>query len=805
MNENNYIIPANKLHKTCSPTIFDSIHLRISRNNYIPLGQKRVYEALDMATNVKSNGYNIFAMGETGIGKNRLISCYLNKKARIQAPLKDWIYVHNFSYPEKPIAIDFPGGKAKIFKHDMNKLFEDFRMLIPLIFESESYRKQLTNITNQYNKKHSDAIKRLQESALENKIGIIKMKDEFTVVPLDENNKPILSDNLSKISAKDKAQFLKHIKNFENKLEKILAASPMLERQKKIKLLNLNHKLIKKAILPLIKKLEAKWKNHKVHEYLENIFLHTIENFSLFLPSSMSEEVNSSALSALSVSKNLLAYEINIIIDNSKKINKKGLAPVVILDNPNYHRLFGKIEYKSQLGGLTTDLTLLRPGSLHEANGGYLVIDAKKIFEIPLLWESLKYTIKHKTIQFITQENTSTNSNNLKTLEPQPIPLDVKIILVGEPDIYYKLWHHDSEFSELFKMVADFDPEVDYNNDNALKYAEIIKNACHQDNLKNLTAEAYAKIVEIGAKIAGTQKFLTTNMTKILNVVKEANFLAKKRNSKYIEAVDLTMAYKLQKERVSKYNIYWEKDIKDKTILVSTKGKEVGQINGLSIVTINDFQFGQPQRITASVYKGHNGVMDIERNVKLSGAIHSKGVMILQAFLHSQFAQEHPMAFTASLVFEQSYGEIDGDSATCAETLALLSALSDIPLNQSYGITGSMDQKGRIQSIGGVNHKIEGFYNVCKIQGLDGSQGVVIPKINTKDLMLPQEIVAAVEQGLFNIYQIDEISDAIKIFMNFEEDNSDDQNALINDKLYNIIKRKWVDINDETIKLGNDL
>ncbi|MFL1780467.1 ATP-binding protein [Candidatus Hepatincolaceae symbiont of Richtersius coronifer] len=781
--------------------------------------QENVLAAIDMALHVKDKGYNVFAMGDNGMGKQMLILNFLKNQAKDKPVPKDWAYVYNFDAPDKPSRLCFEPGEARVFKKDMEKMISDLQILIKSAFEGQHYRAKVNKISNSIDEEQEALLSNLDRSAAQKKLSINKSDEGFMIVAINHKNKPFDEAEFEKMPQDEKIKIDASIKLIQSELEKILTSFPLLEKQKQKDIQDYNIKLVTKLVNPFLKKISTKWSAGSIQKngnssillteqdkpaprndiltYFKKVTTYILANYSIFLHNTVSarnEKIPESKeylLANLMVGKQIQYFNVNIVVDQTSNLQAKSGAPVIFLDNPNYARLFGKIEYVSQFGGVVTDYNLIKPGALHLANGGYLVMNAKKILELPGLWETLKYAIKNQNIQFLSLENES-YQGSLASLDPEEIPLDIKIILIGEAELYYQLWNYDNEFQELFKIVADFDNVVPLNHANALMYTEIVTYFVRKEKLRPLDKFAIAHLIEIGGKIAGSQEFITANISQILNIVREANYLANKLNLKIIGAVEIRESFRLQKHRKGRISNYMQQNIKEKIIIINTQGKAVGEINGLSILTINDFMYGQPQRISCSVYNGKNGIIDIERSVHLSGSIHSKGVMITQGFLNSRFGETAEFSFSATLVFEQSYGEIDGDSATCAETLVLLSALSKVPLKQGLAITGSMDQKGNVQAIGGVNQKIEGFFEICKQGGLDGNHGVVIPKSNMKDLMLSPELREAVGKELFAIYAINHIDEALEIFTGKTAGKLDDKGYYPDDSVNFIIGQKWL-------------
>ncbi len=787
-------LSVEQVYRTCSEDIFQNrVGSVVGVRNH--LEQRRAVESLEMGVSIGSDGYNIFAMGSNGIGKRRMILDFLEDKARHRPISRDWVYVHNFDDSEKPVALSFRAGEAKLFKNSIDKMIEDLKIIIPSIFESDSYRSKAIEIIKGVSAQQEQSFIALVQQARKSGLNITKTDDGFAIAALDSKGVSFSPEAFNNLSETEKQQIAATIKGFQQKLEKMLTGLPLVEKEKKNKIAEYNEKIIEKTLKPFINKLGKKWGDSRaVANYLSDLLSYIITHYMIFLPQQLSSDPNSrrDMINNMLNEKQLSMFNINIIVDRSKDIKNDKGAPVIYLDNPNYGRVFGRIEYSTEMGSLSTDFTNIKGGYLHRANGGYLVINALKLLEIPVLWESLKQVLKDKKIQFLNPETTVYNTG-LITLDPEPIPLDIKIILIGEPSIYYALWQYDPEFKELFKIVADFDSTIPYNKENVLVYANYVQSFVKENKIRDVNNSALVKIVEIGAKLADSQELLSTNLSRIKSVLIEANYIAKQKKVDIISSKEILEAYKKQKERTGKFAEYMEKNITKKIILVQTEGTEVGQINGLAVYSVNDSLFGQPQRITSNVHKGKNGIVDIERVVSLSGSIHHKGVMILQSFLNSRFGQKNSLSLTATIVFEQSYGMIDGDSATSTELYALLSALSGVPLKQSLAVTGSMDQKGRVQAIGGVNHKITGFFNICKQNTLDGTHGVIIPKSNIADLMLPEEIREAIKANLFNIYAVSHVDEGIEILTGIPAGVLDASGNYPKGSINAIVQSRWAE------------
>jgi predicted ATP-dependent protease len=750
--------------KKCNLALIPYNNLYELKPNNNIIGQDRAIESIKMAVNIPQKGYNIFAMGESGIGKQKIIYELLTKYGNNTKKRQEWVYVNNFKDIYKPLCIPFAEKEAKLFKKQMDNLILDITILLQSNFEGNAYRAKISSINESLSNKTSAKIDTLTLKALDIGLSLIKKEESFLIIPLKNKEKPLEEEDFLKLTNEEKIKIENNIKKIKNELTKILNSLPALAQEKNLLIETHNLKIAQKTINSPFNKLIKKWAHNKLaSKYLEDAYEYILENYTIFLkpihvPTSKEEIIYS-----LMENKKLDIFNINILLDDEDRKNKEN-PPIVFLDNPNYSRLFGKIEYKSQLGMLSTDVNLIKAGALHLANGGYLILNARKILEIPWLWEALKHTIKSGKINFLTPENAIT-SNSIESLDPNPVDLDVKIILIGESNIYYQLWEYDPEFKSLFKIVADFQSKISYKDENIIPYLQIICSIAKATKIRALDKTAMGKLIEIASRLVDSQLYLTSNFSKLKNIMLEANYLANKNQLSIIGVKEIENSFEQQKYRQSSISEQMQENISGDIIHIDTKGEQIGQINGLAVMSINDMHFGIPQRITCSVYKGNQGLINIERGVNLSGKIHSKGVLILQAYLNERFSKNSPITFSASIVFEQSYGGVDGDSATCAEFLTLVSGLANTPLSQALAITGSMDQRGRVQAIGGVNQKIAGFFKSCKQKGLHSKNGVVIPKSNILDLTLDEEILEAIENGTFNIYAIDHIDDAMELFM----------------------------------------
>jgi lon-related putative ATP-dependent protease len=719
------------------------------------VGQDRALEAIRFGVDIKQVGYNLYVMGPSGMGKRTTTLQYLKHQAADRAPPDDWCYVNNFEQPQKPTYLRFPAGKGKIFKEDIRELLEDMLTVLPAAFESDEYQLRAEEIEERVREKSEKAINELSDLAESHDIRLVRTPRGFSFQPV-RKGKVVAPDEYDKFSQEEKDRVEEIVNVLEEKLEGIIRQQYQWRREAKRELRRLNREVAMSAVeLPIRDLLEKYSDNPKTVKYLKSVEQDIIHHTSDFLStetSSAGEDGASEKIEAFG------RYEVNLLVDNSKR---KGL-PVKYEDSPSIEKLAGRIEHIAQLGTLITDFRLIKAGSLHMANGGYLVLDIIKLLRQPFSWEGLKRALTNQRIN-IRSVGQMLGLVSTVSLEPEPIPLDVKVVLLGDRLLFYLLLEYDPEFAELFKVTADFENTVDRSDNNQEIFAQMIATIANREKLLPFQRNAVEKIIEYGSRIAGDAEKISSHLLSITDLMRESDHYARevKRKDVCREDVNSAITAKIRRNDRLRGRIYEE--IKRGTILIDTTGEKLAQVNGLSVADLGNFRFGQPTRITATVRLGHGEVIDIEREVELGGAIHSKGVMILSSYLGERYASNQPLALSASLVFEQSYGGVEGDSASVAELCALLSALSGVPIKQELAVTGSVNQHGLVQAIGGVNEKIEGFFDICSQNELTGNQGVIIPESNVKHLMLREDILQAVDEGKFNIYSISTVDQAIEL------------------------------------------
>ena len=725
------------------------------------LGQGRAIAAVQFGVGIKHEGYNLFCLGPTGIGKHSFIRHFLDETASQQPTPSDWCYVNNFDEAQKPHMIELPAGVASALQADIDHLVDELRSTIPAAFESDDYRARKQVIEDEVKERQGKAFEELRRKAQEKGIAVVRTPTGIVFAPMKDGD--ILGpEEFEKLPETERQRIEAEITNLRQEVGNFMSQLPVAERQGREKLRELNREVTNFAVGNLIDEIRQNYATlSQVIAHLDAIERDVIENVDEFLSSPESPLATALGMPQQPPSRAGHAtrrYRINALVAHGANHG----APVIYEDHPSYQNLVGQVEYIPQMGALLTDFNLIRPGALHRANGGYLILDAHKVLTQPYAWEGLKRALQSSQI---TMESLGQMLGLISTvsLEPEPIPLRVKVVLIGERLLFYLLSHYDPEFHDLFKVAVDFEEQMDRTTENNLLYARMIGTMARKDKLLTLSCEAVARVIEQSARIAGDAERLSTHNRTLGDLLREADYWARNAKRNMIEAPDVEKAVEAQVYRTGRLRERLQEEIRRGTILIDTQGDKVGQVNGLSVIQLGQFMFGQPSRITARVRLGKGEVIDIEREVELGGPIHSKGVLILSNFLGARYASERPLSLSASIVFEQSYGGVEGDSASCAELYALLSALSEIPIKQSLAVTGSVNQHGQVQAIGGVNEKIEGFFDICNTRGLTGDQGVLIPQSNVKHLMLRKDVVEAVAAGKFAIYAVETIDEGIEI------------------------------------------
>lgn len=722
------------------------------------IGQERALSAIDFGLNLDSSGFNIFLLGENGTGRLSTIRAVLEKQALTRPKPSDWCYVYNFKDPDTPMAISFRAGMATIFQKDMDELIKTLRVEIPKVFESKEYEKQRSKLIEEFQKKQKDLFSSLEDEAQSKGFSIRKTVSGLLIVPVKKNGEPLTEEEFESLDVNTRKKIEEIGKALQEKLDDVARAVREGEKLLKELLSRLEREAALSAVGHLIEDLKKKYSdNDRIIDYLDNVKEDILEHLDDF----KTTEEQPPPLPFMKLPKaepTFTRYTVNVLVNNK---DCKG-APCIFESNPTYYNLFGRIEHKFQYGIAVTDFSMIKAGSLHKANGGYIVIDALDLLRNIFAYDALKRAIRNKEIK-IEDVWEQYRLISTTTLKPEAVPLDVKVILIGSPYLYYLLYNLDEEYRELFKVKADFDSRMQRTEENIKKYALFIASLSKGENLLPFDRSGVAKIVEFGSRLAEHQEKLSSRFSEIADLVRESTYWARRSGHDIVKAEHVEKALNEKIYRSNRIEERLQELMAEGTLIVDTSGSKVGQINGLAVLDLGDYSFGKPSRITARTYAGKAGIVNIERETKMSGRIHEKAILILTNYLGSKYAIKKPISLSASITFEQLYDMVEGDSATCAEFYALISSISGVPLKQTIAVTGSMDQSGLVQPIGGVNEKIEGFFELCRIRGLDGTHGVIIPSKNIKNLMLKKEVVEAVKEGKFSIYPIDFVEEGLEI------------------------------------------
>jgi lon-related putative ATP-dependent protease len=814
MNVNNrekYKVPVDKLRNDCS-ICGDLNFCQTSKDVNVlegVIGQDRAVKSMEFGLSMEASGYNIFVLGPQGTGKTTYSQTVVSKAASKRKVPDDWCYINNFSEWDKPLAISLPAGQGKVFQKDMEKLITNLVVYIPKAFESSNFQQQKDDIIQKTNKQMTDILRDIDKIARNAGFGIQQAANRILLIPLVENRQ-ITQEEFSRLTEEEREKIDEKRNQTAKEIDDRIRDGQMVQRLAEEKAIEIQKQTAKEAAEPFIEQLKEKYKNFpEIADYLDKVLKDAAENHVIF--SSVRHSLNENIITKLQddsdsldgEEKNIFEkaasardskdpftrYKVNLFINNE---NTKG-APVITESSPYYYNLFGKIEYKSHMMTTMTDFTMIKPGAIHKANGGYLILQVKDLLMDPFAWGALKKALKYKEA---VVENIGEQSRYVPTvtLKPQPIPLNVKVILIGS-FFYYQFLAADEDFRKLFKVNVDFDVEMDRTRENIRNYVSFIASMCENENLKHFNCEGLAKVVEYGSRLADNQNKLSTRFNIVSEIVYEASALAEADNSEYVEGKHVNQAIKNKKYRSNRIEEKMQEQIVNKKVLIDTEGAVVGQVNGLSVMGVSGYAFGLPSRITARTYAGREGIINIERETDMSGNIHSKGVLTLNGYLGGKFAQEKPLGLTAQVTFEQLYGGVEGDSASSAELYAILSSLSDVPIKQNLAVTGSVNQMGEIQPIGGVNEKIEGFFDICSLNGLTGDQGVIIPVSNIDNLMLKDEVIEAVKNNLFHIYAVTKIEEGIELLTGVKAGEKDIYGDYEKDSIFYLANNKINEFN----------
>ncbi len=748
-----------KLRAVCTPSWVRLTQPKKLSSLPLFFGHDRAVSAIKFGLTNKTKGFNIFLVGDSGSGKTSILRHLVKEVSEKEPTPPDWVYVYNFDDADRPIAISLEPGVGVQLRKDLEGLVEDLKRTIPKVQEGDSYLKKGMEIDEQFRKKEERAFTKLQKLGAKKELNIEQVQGELLIQVMKEG-RSLDQEEFEALSAEERQYYEAKVREIQEQIGEYLRMQRKLEKTKQEQVRRLEHQHILDATQDTIKELQQKYsKSPDVRKWLDKVWSNIPDVFHEFQKMQEDAERPFPGMDGPQIKKEeFYQFRVNVLVNNA---DVKG-APVVFENTPTYHNLVGCVEYNEQYGLLYTDFTLIKAGSLHRANGGYLIIQVNDLLKSYFAWDALKKALRNKEVA-IQELDIEHRARTTVSPKPQPIPLQTKVIIIGNLEAYYTLLNWDDDFARLFKVKAEFDEAVPRTKENIERYTGFISRIIKEDNLLPFDKGALAAVVEYGSRVCEQQNRLTSRFINIINIVSESHYWARSHHAKRVTRAHVTEALHQRRYRTGKLEFDMYEQIREGTVLMDTDGDVVGQINGIAVYDLGDHAFGIPSRITAATYAGRSGVVNIDREVRLSGVIHSKASLILIGLLGQLYAQEHPLAFSASLVFEQMYGGIDGDSASCAELFALLSSLARVPIHQGIAVTGSVNQRGQVQPIGGVNEKIEGVYQICKAKGLTGNQGVIIPALNEANLMLDEEVVQAVKAGKFHVYSIRTVDEGIEI------------------------------------------
>ncbi len=743
-----------ELRKTC-----DLEHLAFESSTDVPpppgrVGQQRAVDAVRLGLEITDAGHNVFVLGPTGSNRHGLVDVLVREQAAREPSGDDWCYVNNFNDPEQPAYLRFPPGRGREFTQSMRKLVDELQLAIPAAFEGDDYRAQLKSIEDETQKEVEALSRQLEERARKEHIAVLQTPTGYVLAPV-RDGKVMDEEEFSKQPEEFREAAKAAIERLGSELREHIESMPKVRKRHRERVMALDREITEHAVAVSLAELIRRFTDlPEVVHYLEQVRADIIENAEDF----KAAEAPAMPFMQRDTRATFGRYEVNLLVSNEPDAP----APVVFEANPNYANVIGKIEHRAEMGALFTDFRMIRPGALHAANGGYLVLDIHRVLARPFVWEALKQALFAASLR-IESPGEAYGLFGTTTLRPQPIPLNVKVLLIGERWLYHLLVLYDSEFRDLFKVAADLDDDLERNPDNESAYVAQLADRIRERGLLPFGRQAMLRVVEHSARLANDSERLSMRISAVEDLLTQSDYWARKAQAASVGADHVRKAIEEMGLRLGRMRARIQDGMARNLLLIDTAGEAVGQVNGLSVVDLGEYRFGYPVRITATTRIGSGRVVDIEREVELGGPIHSKGVMILSAALAARYARERPLSLNAHIVFEQSYGGVEGDSASVAELCALLSSIAEVPIRQNIAVTGSVNQLGRVQVVGGVNEKIEGFFDLCRRRGLDGTHGVILPRDNVKHLMLREDVVDAVADGLFTVYAVDEIDDALSI------------------------------------------
>jgi len=794
-----YEVPSNKLKFKLKQDVYDFE----TSEELIPLkgiiGQERASKSLDFGLSIFKPGYNIFVSGQSGTGRSSYVRLLTEKKAKERPVPDDWVYVYNFKNPNSPLALRMKAGLGKVLLEEMDSTIDIIRKEMGSAFTTKAYEDKKGRIILRFQNKSKELLKEINMISKKYNFVFSQTDRGLISMPLKEG-RPMTEDEYKKLDEKESEDLRE--KSNELNIETVDIFNSMKENEEMLRasLKELDEETGKKVVAFHMTNLDRIFKdNPDVTDYLKALVKDIVSNIKNFKKNEVAENNNPFAMIQMRNTEVFFdRYKINLFVDNSETEH----APVIEESNPSYYNLMGSVEYRNEMGVMKTDFMQIKPGAVHQANGGYLILQAKDLLQSPHSWLALKRSLgtKKAVIESLGKELGFVATTSIK---PKCIPVEIKVILIGDPYTYYLLYAYDEEFNKLFKVMADFDIEMKRSDDNMLKMARFIATHAEKENLRPFDRKAVQRVVEYSSRLADSQKKLSSRFNKIVEILYEADSWAEAAES---EVVGIAHIKKAISEKAYRSNKYEEKvmDMFEEGIyLLDVEGEKIGEINGLAIVGMGDYSFGKPNKITVATYKGKSGIISIDREVQATGKIHDKGVLILNGYIGHKYAQEKHLSLSASIVFEQLYSGLEGDSASSTELYALLSSLANVPIKQCIAVTGSVNQRGEIQPIGGVNEKIEGFYKVCKMKGLTGNQGVMIPHQNISNLMLVDELVQAVEDGLFHIYAVETIDQGIEILTGIEAGEANDKGEYPQGTIHYLVNERFVELASNEKNEGN--
>jgi lon-related putative ATP-dependent protease len=771
-----------RLYHACDPADFDFESTAELPDLTEMVGQERAVEALRFASEMSLPGYNVFLLGPPGTGRHSLLKRFLAQRSRERPQASDWCYVNNFQEPRKPQALELPAGRGRALVRDVDRLIDEACTTIPTAFEREDYRERRQQIEEAFGREQAQRLQQIQQRAREQGMAVLATAEGLSFTPL-KDGQPMEVQEVQELPPEEQERIQQLAQEIQREFQQAMREMPRLVRRVRERIAELDREMAMLAAGSLIDDLLERYRDADgVAAYLRRLQADIIDNVELFLrphepptgapreaePAGPAESSRAFGTPQPKESPAKRRYAVNLLVDNSPSSGEAAgeapasAAPVVYEDHPTYQNLVGETEYVAHMGTLVTDFSLIKSGALHRANGGYLVLDARKLLMQPFAWEALKQALRNREVR-IEPMGQAYASIRTAGIEPEPIPLNVKVALVGDRWLYYRLQDADPEFQELFRVAADFDDRMPRNSGNDRRMAQLLGTIARQENLKPVSADGIARLIEESARMAGHRHKLSAQVRRTADLMREASHCSTQDGNGTVRAEDVQCAIDARVRRASRLRERIQEEVLEDTLLIDTAGRQVGQVNGLSVLALGEYAFGRPTRITARAALGTGKVVDIERETRLGGPLHSKGVLILAGFLTGRYVRGRPLSLAASLVFEQSYAGVEGDSASAGELIALLSAIGEIPVEQRLAITGSINQHGGLQAIGGANEKIEGFFELCRARGLNGDQGVLIPAANAKHLMLRADVREAVAAGDFHIYGVETIDDALTL------------------------------------------